>query len=108
MGPHALPGHDRRFPLHRSLIVRKGYLLALTVPTWAPTLAVGMDRKDGWRASRAVDGCDDTKAQTAAQTLKASTMFPLPLPHGAADLHRQDHHDAVGPTAAYSRSLVEH
>jgi hypothetical protein len=69
-------GMTAEFPLARTLIVRKGDLLGLTVPTWAPTLAVGMDRKDGWRASRAEDGCDDTKAQTAAQTLKGSVTFP--------------------------------
>jgi hypothetical protein len=69
-------GMTAEFPLARTLIVRKGDLLALTVPTWAPTLAVGLDRKDGWRASRAEDGCDDTKAQTAVQTLKGVAVFP--------------------------------
>ena len=69
-------GMTAEFPLATTLVVHKGDLLALTVPTWAPTLAVGQDRKDGWRASRAATGCDDTKAQTALQTLKGTAVFP--------------------------------
>jgi hypothetical protein len=69
-------GMTAQFPLNRTLIVRKGDVVALTVPTWAPTLAVGQDRKDGWRADRSADACDDTKAQTALQTLKGTAPFP--------------------------------
>jgi hypothetical protein len=69
-------GMTAEFPLPQTLIVRKGDLVALTVPTWAPTLAVGQDRKDGWRADRSPDGCDDTKAQTAMQQLKQVAAFP--------------------------------
>jgi hypothetical protein len=69
-------GMTAQFPLARTIIVRQGDLIALTVPTWAPTLAVGQDRKDGWRADRAMGACDDTKAQTALQTLKGTAPFP--------------------------------
>ena len=34
-------GTTVQFPLDRSLTVRKGYLVALTVPSWAPALALG-------------------------------------------------------------------
>ena len=34
-------GETVQFPLERSLAVKKGWLVALTVPTWAPALAVG-------------------------------------------------------------------
>jgi hypothetical protein len=69
-------GQTAQFPLNHTRIVREGDLIALTVPTWAPTLAVGQDRKDGWRADRTEDACDDTKAQTALQTLKGTAPFP--------------------------------
>jgi hypothetical protein len=69
-------GMTAQFPLNRTLIVRQGDLIALTVPTWAPTLAVGQDRKDGWRADRSATACDDTTAQTALQNLKGTAQFP--------------------------------
>jgi hypothetical protein len=69
-------GMTAQFPLNQTLIVRQGDVIALTVPTWAPTLAVGLDRKDGWRADRNATACDDTKAQTALQNLKGTAPFP--------------------------------
>jgi len=45
-------GTTAQFPLERSLEVRKGDFIALTVPTWAPTLAANLDDNYGWRASR--------------------------------------------------------
>ncbi|HEX3317897.1 MAG TPA: hypothetical protein VHR88_07760 [Solirubrobacteraceae bacterium] len=69
-------GMTAQFPLARTIIVRQGDLIALTVPTWAPTLAVGQDRKDGWRADRSATACDDTKAQAALQSLKGAAPFP--------------------------------
>ena len=36
-----------------ALNVKKGYLIALTVPSWAPALALGMGNDTSWRASRA-------------------------------------------------------
>jgi hypothetical protein len=58
-------GTTVQFPLDRSLTVRKGYLVALTVPTWAPALAVGLGADTSWRASRGRGKCEDTSAQTA-------------------------------------------
>src|SRR4051794_26897425 len=43
-------GDTVQFPLGRSLTVRKGYAVALTVPTWAPALAVGFGNDTSWRA----------------------------------------------------------
>ena len=54
-----------QFPLGRSLTVKKGYIVALTVPTWAPALAVGFGNDTSWRASRAEGKCTDTETQTA-------------------------------------------
>lgn len=58
-------GHTVQFPLDRSLTVHKGYVVALTVPTWAPALAVGLPKTWAWRASRGRGDCKDTQTQTA-------------------------------------------
>lgn len=60
-------GRTVQFPLDRTLTVKKGYVIALTVPTWAPALAVGLDNKHSWRASRTRGKCNDTQTQTAQQ-----------------------------------------
>src|SRR3954465_12558003 len=53
------------FALKTSLRVRKGWVVALTVPTWAPALAVGLGADTSSRASRGRGKCDDTSLQTA-------------------------------------------
>jgi hypothetical protein len=58
-------GTTVQFPLDRSLTVRKGYLVALTVPSWAPALALGLDSGTLWRASRPTDACDEPGRQSA-------------------------------------------
>lgn len=68
-------GQTVQFPLERSLPVLKGNQIALTVPTWAPALGLGLGRDVGWRASRALDGCDDTQTQSAQLTLAALTRY---------------------------------
>src|SRR4051794_14707706 len=45
-------GTTVQFPLDRALTVRKGYVVALTVPSWAPALALGLDSGTLWRAGR--------------------------------------------------------
>jgi len=35
------------------------------VPTWAPTLALGLGKGNVWKASRDRDSCDDTQTQSA-------------------------------------------
>jgi hypothetical protein len=58
-------GSTAQFALHTSIRVRKGWVVALTVPTWAPALAVGLGSDTSWRASRGRGKCEDTSAQTA-------------------------------------------
>jgi hypothetical protein len=58
-------GTTAQFPLQTSLRVHKGDVVALTVPTWAPALAVGLGGDTSWRASRGRGKCEDTSAQTA-------------------------------------------
>jgi hypothetical protein len=58
-------GQTVQFPLDRTLDVKKGYLIALTVPSWAPALSLGMGNDTSWRASRGRGRCQDTDRQTA-------------------------------------------
>jgi hypothetical protein len=58
-------GHTVQFPLDRTLTVRKGYIVALTVPSWAPALALGSDTGTLWRASRLSDACNKPGLQSA-------------------------------------------
>jgi hypothetical protein len=58
-------GQKVQFPLERSIPVKKGYVVALTVPTWAPALTQLLEDGSSWRASRAKNKCGDTDSQTA-------------------------------------------
>jgi len=62
-------GQTVQFPLTTSLPVTKGTLVALSVPTWAPALGLGVARDNVWRASRDVDACDDTQTQSVQTEL---------------------------------------
>ncbi len=68
-------GETVQFPLGRALNVRKGYVVALTVPTWAPALAVGFGNDTSWRATRPAGACDETESQTAQTEPGAITRF---------------------------------
>ena len=68
-------GQTVQFPLATALNVKKGYTIALTVPTWAPALSALTDDGSSWRASRELDSCDDTDAQTAQTFLGALTQY---------------------------------
>ncbi|HWI71780.1 MAG TPA: hypothetical protein VNT55_07480 [Baekduia sp.] len=58
-------GQTVEFALQKTIPVKKGYVLALTVPTWVPALAAGLGGDTSWRASRAKGTCDDSQTQTA-------------------------------------------
>ena len=58
-------GQTVQFPLDRSIPVKRGQVVALTVPSWAPALTQSVDDGSSWRASRAKGKCDDTDSQTA-------------------------------------------
>ena len=53
-------GRDVTFTLDQPLNVKKGDIVALTIPTWAPAFAVGLDDSSGWRASRKSGACTKT------------------------------------------------
>jgi len=54
-----------QFPLNESIPVKKGQLLALSVPTWAPALQVNLGGDTSWRSSRPRGKCNDTAEQSA-------------------------------------------
>jgi len=68
-------GQTVQFPLDRPLNVRRGQIIALTVPTWAPALSTLTEDGSSWRASRALNRCDDTDRQTAQLTVGALTQY---------------------------------
>ena len=53
----------------------KGDVVALTVPTWAPALGLGLGRDSVWRASRDRDACDDTQTQSAQTDISDLTQY---------------------------------
>jgi hypothetical protein len=61
-------GSTPTFVLSRPLVVRSGYTLALTVPTWAPAFAITLPTSMVWRSSRPSNDCGGT-SQAAQQTI---------------------------------------
>jgi len=68
-------GQTVQFPLGRALNVKKGYVIALTVPTWAPALTPLLTDHSSWRASRAKGRCNDTGRQTAQRAVKLVAQY---------------------------------
>jgi hypothetical protein len=66
-------GKTAQFPLYTSLLVRKGWVVMLNVPTWAPALMVnGLDNTFSWRASR-IKPCSDNPEKQPPQTTPGTT-----------------------------------
>jgi hypothetical protein len=55
------------FTLKRRMHVRKGQIIALTLPTWGPVLATDLRGKEKWRSSRNRRHCDQLERQAARQ-----------------------------------------
>jgi hypothetical protein len=68
-------GETVQFPLATSLAINKGDVIALNVPTWAPALGLGLPRTSKWRASRAIEACDDTQTQSVQTDLRDLTQY---------------------------------
>jgi hypothetical protein len=68
-------GQTVQFPLDRAINVQKGNIIALTVPTWAPALTTLLEDGSSWRASRALNACENTDRQTAQLTIGALTQY---------------------------------
>lgn len=57
-------GSSPSFALDKPLVVRRGYVVALTVATWAPAFARDLSRTNWWRSSRRNDRCDNVSQHT--------------------------------------------
>ena len=68
-------GQVVQFPLERTLPIKKGQYIGLSVPSWAPALQIGLGADTSWRASRAKDTCGDTSTQSALVGSRTATPF---------------------------------
>ncbi|HEY2718220.1 MAG TPA: hypothetical protein VGI52_01220 [Solirubrobacteraceae bacterium] len=68
-------GKTAQFPLERSIQVKKGYIVALTVPTWAPALALGFGKDTSWRASREKKQCASTSSQSTQTSIGSEVQY---------------------------------
>jgi hypothetical protein len=89
-------GTTVQFPLDTTLAVNPGDVIALTVPTWSPALALGFGHDTSWRASRSRTACANTNLPTAhtsigstvqyfclygtARLTYSATLIPTPVP----------------------------
>jgi hypothetical protein len=71
-------GSAPQFFLNKALPVRKGDLIALTIPTWAPALATNLETETNWRASRGIpckNAANSIPQQFAQLRLGAETQY---------------------------------
>lgn len=68
-------GQTAQFALTRSIRVRKGQVIGLSVPTWAPALVINQPGTSSWRASRSKGGCNDFAKPTAQTRTGNVTRF---------------------------------
>jgi hypothetical protein len=68
-------GLNVQLGLEKTLKVKAGDVVALTVPTWAPSLALGFEKTTSWRASRESKACSVTNTETAQAELKSTATY---------------------------------
>jgi hypothetical protein len=68
-------GQTVQFPLTTTLPIKKGQYVALTVPTWAPVMQLGLGADTSWRSSRAASGCGDITVQFALLGSRTNAFF---------------------------------
>ncbi len=68
-------GKTAQFPLDTTIPIKKGDVVALTVPSWAPALALGFGNNTSWRASRPKSGCKTTSAQTTQTAIGSAAQY---------------------------------
>src|SRR6266576_4407562 len=68
-------GKTAQFPLETTIPVKKNDIVALTVPSWAPALALGFNGGKSWRASRPRTGCTSTSSQTTQTSIGSSVQY---------------------------------
>jgi hypothetical protein len=68
-------GMTAQFPLETTLPVKKGDVVALSVPTWAPALALGFGKETSWRASRPRSQCTSTSALSTQTQVGSQVQY---------------------------------
>jgi hypothetical protein len=68
-------GQTVQFPLIDTLAIKKGQYVALTVPTWAPVMQLGLGADTSWRSSRSTSGCLDVTVQFALLGSRNDAFF---------------------------------
>lgn len=68
-------GQSVQFPLINTLPIKKGQYIALTVPTWAPVMQLGLGADTSWRSSRSASGCGDITIQFALLGRRTNAAF---------------------------------
>lgn len=69
-------GTVTQFPLTTALPIAKGDVVALSVPTWAPVLSIGLNAKDyAYRQDRKANCSNPASAEQAMFTLSATSVF---------------------------------
>lgn len=59
-------GTTVELPLETTIPVEKGWVIGISVPSWAPAFAINLGGDTSWRASRKEKTCNDFSTQTAA------------------------------------------
>ena len=71
-------GEKAQFALTTTIPVSKGDRIALTVPTWAPALAISLGKSVSWRASRPKNTCTnaaEASTETAQTTVGSVAQY---------------------------------
>lgn len=63
------------FALDRPITVRRGNVVGITVPTWAPMLAVSLGNNFSWKSSRQRRRCDVVTQRAAQERLQSVEAF---------------------------------
>ena len=68
-------GQSPQFALKTSIPVKKGNVIALSTPTWVPSLAINQAGTVSWRATRDKGNCNDFSTPTAQTGVNNITRF---------------------------------
>ena len=68
-------GKKAWFVLKQRMHVSRGQVIALTTPTWAPTLATDLRPRERWRSSRRDGQCAEVNRDRARETIGQITKF---------------------------------
>ncbi|HEY1356859.1 MAG TPA: hypothetical protein VGF21_01010 [Thermoleophilaceae bacterium] len=69
-------GSTPSFALDQPLVVKRGYIVAITVPTWVPAFAfTGLSSKNWWRSSRHKGDCSNATQRAAQQHVGGTRTY---------------------------------